>query len=563
MAEIRELIEKYALQNAVKYEATPNAGAVMGKLMGEHPELRSRAKEISPEVKAVLSEVAAMNPDEWRSRLEKIAPELVAQLSEHKEPAKGLPSLEGAEGGVVMRFAPNPNGPPTLGSARGIIINAEYVKKYGGKFLIRFDDTDPVKKRPMPEAYGWYLEDCAWLGAVPDEVIIASERLPLYYEVAEELIRRGGAYVCQCAKEVFKEYKDKAIPCPHRDQTRHTNMDLWKMMLCGDLQEGQAVLRVKTDMYHKDPAIRDWPAARIVTASHPHVGDKYRVWPLLDFESAIEDHILGTTHILRGKDLADSESRQKYLYSHMGWTYPRVVHWGRIKIHQFGSFSTSKLKAAIATGQYTGWDDPRVPTVRAMRCRGIQSEALRKFMIELGVGETDISISMDTIYAESRKLIDSQANRYFFVWDPIELEIDGDVPKIAKAPLHPTIDRGFREIPAGNKVFVCRSDLEALMPGGLLRLKDFCTVRLMSKEPAKAKLAYVDPDQAKKDRFRIIHWAPRDALPVKVMKPDGIDEGVGEAGIARELGKVVQFERYGFVRINRLGEPIVAYFAHR
>jgi glutamyl-tRNA synthetase len=563
MAEIRELIEKYALQNAVKYEATPNAGAVMGKLMGEHPELRSRAKEISPEVKAVLSEVAAMNPDEWRSRLEKIAPELVAQLSEHKEPAKGLPSLEGAEGGVVMRFAPNPNGPPTLGSARGIIINAEYVKKYGGKFLIRFDDTDPVKKRPMPEAYGWYLEDCAWLGAVPDEVIIASERLPLYYEVAEELIRRGGAYVCQCAKEVFKEYKDKAIPCPHRDQTRHTNMDLWKMMLCGDLQEGQAVLRVKTDMYHKDPAIRDWPAARIVTASHPHVGDKYRVWPLLDFESAIEDHILGTTHILRGKDLADSESRQKYLYSHMGWTYPRVVHWGRIKIHQFGSFSTSKLKAAIATGQYTGWDDPRVPTVRAMRCRGIQSEALRKFMIELGVGETDISISMDTIYAESRKLIDSQANRYFFVWDPIELEIDGDVPKIAKAPLHPTIDRGFREIPAGNKVFVCRSDLEALMPGGLLRLKDFCTVRLMSKEPAKAKLAYVDPDQAKKDRFRIIHWAPRDALPVKVMKPDGIDEGVGEAGIARELGKVVQFERYGFVRINWLGDPIVAYFAHR
>jgi glutamyl-tRNA synthetase len=184
-------------------------------------------------------------------------------------------------------------------------------------------------------------------------------------------------------------------------------------------------------------------------------------------------------------------------------------------------------------------------------------------MIELGVGETDISISMDTIYAENRKLIDSQANRYFFVWDPIELEIDGDVPKIAKAPLHPTIDRGFREIPAGNKVFVCRSDLEALMPGGLLRLKDFCTVRLMSKEPAKAKLAYVDPDQAKKDRFRIIHWAPRDALPVKVMKPDGIDEGVGEAGIARELGKVVQFERYGFVRINWLGDPIVAYFAHR
>jgi glutamyl-tRNA synthetase len=284
---------------------------------------------------------------------------------------------------------------------------------------------------------------------------------------------------------------------------------------------------------------------------------------LLDFESGVEDHLLGMTHILRGKDLADSESRQNYLYRHMGWEYPKVIHWGKIKIHQFGSFSTSKLKKAIEAGEYTGWDDPRVPTVRAMRCRGIRPEALRKFMVELGVGETDISISMDTIYAENRKLIDPEANRYFFVWDPVELEIEGEVPALVCAPLHPTIDRGFREIPAGNKVFVCRSDLESLKPGDQFRLKDFCTVELTSEEPALAKLVYVDPDQAKKDRFRIIHWAPRDALPVKVMKPDGVDEGVGEAGIAGELGRVVQFERYGFVRINCLGDPIVAYYAHR
>ena len=136
----------------------------MGKLMGEHPELRTRAKEVSPLVNEVLAEVKRTSPEEWQKRLEAIAPELLVQLSEKKEPEKGLPALEGAEKGVVMRFAPNPNGPPTLGSARGIIVNSEYVKKYGGKFIIRFDDTDPVKKRPMPEAYGWYLEDCAWLG---------------------------------------------------------------------------------------------------------------------------------------------------------------------------------------------------------------------------------------------------------------------------------------------------------------------------------------------------------------------------------------------------------------
>ena len=559
MAEIRDLIEKYALQNAVKYRAAPNAGAVMGKLMGEHPELRARAKEVSPLVKEVLAVVEKTSLEQWQERLQAIAPELLAELSEKKEPVKGLPALEGAENGVVMRFAPNPNGPPTIGSARGIIVNSEYVRKYGGRFLIRFDDTDPVKKRPMPEAYGWYLEDCKWLGAVPDEVKVASERVSHYYEVAEELIRRGGSYVCCCPQAVFKEHKDKGISCAHRDQSVAENLDLWVKMLDGRLSEGQAVLRIKTDMSHKDPAIRDWPAARIVTAPHPLVGTKYRVWPLLDFESAVEDHLLGTTHILRGKDLADSEARQKYLYQHMGWVYPRVIHWGRIKIHQFGSFSTSKLRKAIEAGEYSGWDDPRVPTVRAMRCRGIRPEALRKFMIDLGVGETDIAISMDSIYAENRKIIEPEANRYFFVWEPVALEIEGDVPALARAPLHPTIDRGHREIPAGNRLFICRSDLEGLKAGDRIRLKDLCNIEIVSIEPARARFAGKEVEK----KIKIIHWAPADAVPVRVLKPNGIDMGLGEAGIAKELDRVVQFERYGFVRINCLGEPIVAYFAHR
>jgi len=559
MEEIRELIEKYALQNAVKYNAAPNAGAVMGKLMGEHPELRARAREVSPLVNEVLAEVERGSPEEWQKRLEAIAPQLLAQLSIKKEPDKGLPALEGAEGGVVMRFAPNPNGPPTLGSARGIIVNSEYVKKYGGRFIIRFDDTDPVKKRPMVEAYGWYLEDCEWLGAHPDLVITASERVEQYYPIAEELIRRGGAYVCGCPQAVFKEHKDSGIECEHRGQSVEQNLALWRQMLDGTLAEGQAVLRVKTDMHHKDPAIRDWPAFRIVTTPHPLVGERYRVWPLLDFESAVEDHLLGTTHIIRGKDLADSGSRQRYLYAHMGWQYPRVIHWGRIKIHQFGSFSTSKLRRAIEAGEYSGWDDPRVPTVRAMRCRGIQAEALRRFMIDLGVGETDISISMDSIYAENRRIIDPEANRRFFVWDPVALEIEGDVPAMARAPLHPAIDRGVREIPAGRRLFICRSDLSALKVGESIRLKDLCNVEILSLDPARARFAGKDLGR----RMRIIHWAPADGPRVVVMRPDGADEGVGEAGIAQEVGKVVQFERYGFVRVNSARERIVAYFAHR
>ncbi|HEY9246251.1 MAG TPA: glutamate--tRNA ligase family protein, partial [Candidatus Methanoperedens sp.] len=175
--ELKLLIKKYALQNAVKYSKTPQAGAVIGKVMA-NPELRPMAREITALAGEVLVEIDGMTPESRKEELNRIAPELVAELSEKKEPDKGLPPLQ-LDGNLVMRFAPNPNGPPTIGSARGIVVNSEYTRKYHGKLIIRFDDTDPATKRPMLEAYNWYLDDCEWLGANPDEVVKASDRIPM------------------------------------------------------------------------------------------------------------------------------------------------------------------------------------------------------------------------------------------------------------------------------------------------------------------------------------------------------------------------------------------------
>ncbi len=561
--EIKIIIKKYALQNAVKYNKTPQAGAVMGKVMAQ-PELRSMAREITVLVNKVLSEIDGMAPEAREEELNKLAPELIAELKEKKEPEKGLPPLE-LEGPLVMRFAPNPNGPPTLGSARGIVVNSEYTKKYKGKLIIRFDDTDPATKRPMPEAYGWYLDDCEWLGAKPDEVVIASDRIEKYYEVAEQLIKKGGAYICFCDQEEFKTLKDAKKACPHRNERAEKNLEFWNKMLAGDYKEQEAVLRIKTDIAHKDPAIRDWVAFRVIKTPHPRteVGDKYSVWPLLDFEGAVEDHLLGTTLIIRGKDLTDSETRQRYIYKYMGWTYPQTMHWGRVQIHEFGKLSTSGIKKAIAEGTYSGWDDPRLPTIRAIRRRGILPEALRKFMLDLGLGETDISLSLDTLYAENRKLIDTIANRYFFVWDPVEFKVEGAEPKIARAPLHPTRG-GLREIPAGTTVFITRSDADSLKKGERLRLKDLYNIEITSLSPPGAKFIGTDMDLVKKEKARIIHWVPMDGLKVKVLSPDGEYNGIGERGMETQADKVVQFERFGFVRIDNVrGDEVVAYFTHK
>ena len=561
-----EIIEKYTLQNAVKYEAVPQEKAVLGKIMGIAPHLRSRVTDVTEAIREIAGNLNKTTPEEWRRKLSDTAPDLLEEISVKKEPEKGLKALPNAEKGkVVMRFAPNPNGPPTIGSSRGMIVNSEYVKMYDGKFILRFDDTDPDQKRPMPEAYGWYVDDFKWLDVVPDKIVYASDRFDIYYDIVEQLIKAGHAYVCFCDGETFKSLKDKKQACPHRDAAPEENMKHWKKMLAGYYEEREAVLRIKTDIRHKDPALRDWGAFRILKKDHPRpeIGDKYIVWPLLDFEGAIEDHLLETTHIIRGKDLQDSGKRQKYIYDYLGWTYPVTLHWGRVRIEEFGKLSTSGIRRDIEAGIYTGWDDPRLPTVQAIRRRGIQPEALKKFMIEMGVGETDVSMSMESLYAENRKFVDPTAHRMFFAADPIELEIDGYDGGIVKAPLHPGQPE-MREIETGSTVVVTKEDAAALKEGTKLRLKDLGNVEITSVSPLKAKYIDNSMDTAKKEKMKIIHWAPIDGVRVTVLGPDGNCTGIGEKQITKELDKVVQFERFGFCRIDAVsGDEVVAYFAHK
>jgi len=568
MEELRAQIRKYALQNAVKYGKSPKKDVVLKRMLSEQPELRKDAKSLSIVVKEEIKRIESMSNDERADELAAIAPELLDELSaagkEPKRAQTGLPELPLAEGEhVVMRFAPNPNGAATLGSARGIIINSEYAQRYNGTFILRFDDTDPVLKRPLLAAYNWYQEDCAWLDAEPDEVVVASERIDLYYTYAKELIQKGAAYVCFCPAETFKLYKDNKQPCPHRTASVEETLENWEKMLNGVYEEKEAVLRIKTDIASPDPALRDWVAFRVLKRDHPRIGERYVVWPMLDFESAIEDHLLGLTHIIRGKDLMKSEKRQRFLYDYFGWEYPRTMLWGKIKIHEFGKFSTSELGKAIARGDYEGWDDPQLPTLRALRRRGFQPEAIRKFFISMGVTRNDIAVSMKNLYAENRKLVDGVSNRYFFVRNPVELRLDGVDSLVAHALKHPSRE-GYREIKTDNTVYLSDADFANLTAGQKVRLKYLCTVKVESTEPLVAMV--IDRATEPTTDMPVIQWAPMDGINVRVKRPDGVEEeGIGEPLIVTELGKVVQFERYGFVRIDSVNDPkteVVAYFTH-
>ena len=199
----KELLFLCALQNAVKHGGVPQAGAVVGMVMGAHPGLRSRAKEVAALAKEAIADVAALSPEDRVKKLQVLAPDMYDALFVKHEHRRVLPDLEGAEHGVVMRFAPNPSGPLHIGHARAAVLNDAYVKQYGGRYILRIEDTDP--KRVDPDAYAMVTEDITWLGLGITETVTQSDRLALYYDLCKQLIGLGGAYVCTCNNERFRE----------------------------------------------------------------------------------------------------------------------------------------------------------------------------------------------------------------------------------------------------------------------------------------------------------------------------------------------------------------------
>ena len=323
--ELRELIRKTALLNAVQHDGKAQAGPIMGKLLGEKQELRAKVKELSALINEVLSEVNSLDFAKQKQIVEENWPEA---FKKEKVEEKRLPALPNADKykQVVTRFSPNPDCVLHLGSARAILLSHEYARIYKGKFILRFEDTDPKVKKPSLEFYDSIRGDLAWLGCKVDEEYIQSDRIPIYYEYTERLLRDGNAYVCTCVPDEFRKKSLQSEPCNCRDLPPAEHLERWKRMLNGGYAEGEAVVRVKTDLNHPNPAVRDWPALRIIDTKkypHPRMGSKYRVWPLYNLAAGLDDHLLGITHIIRGKEHLTNGVRQEFMYRHLGWEVPR------------------------------------------------------------------------------------------------------------------------------------------------------------------------------------------------------------------------------------------------
>ncbi|MFB0503810.1 MAG: glutamate--tRNA ligase [Candidatus Bathyarchaeia archaeon] len=574
---VEETVRRLALINAVSYEGKARKDSVLGRLLAEKPDLRTRVKEILPLISRVVREVNELSLEEQRTIVQGRWPEeLRKEKREEERVLPPLPNVEEYEQ-VVTRFAPNPDCVLHMGSARAIVLCYEYAQMYDGRFILRFEDTDPRLKRSALEFVDLIKEDLLWLGCKWDAEYIQSDRLTIYYEYADKIIRDGQAYVCTCLQKKFRDLVSMKRSCPCRDLTPSENLQRWNRMLDGTYDEGQAVVRVKTDLDHPNPAVRDWPALRIIDPKrhpHPRVGEKYRVWPLYNFACGVDDHLLGITHIIRGKEHLTNQERQEYLYRYLGWEYPEAIHYGRLKIVG-ASLSKSEILRGVKSGRYKSWDDPRLATFAALRRRGIMPEAVRQMMISVGPGPADIVLSWENLYAHNRKLIDPIARRFFFVQDPIRLVVRKAPEEFAvDIPLHPDRPRlGSRHFEVNLRndeasLLISRKDLPIIKEEELVRLMELFNFRadIFDKDTVLATFHSRSYEEARNLSAPLIHWIPDGTgLPCRVIMPDCSSlTGLVEDDLRGvQPGEVVQFERFGFVRVDKVNGRTVVYYAHR
>ncbi|HUW47532.1 MAG TPA: glutamate--tRNA ligase family protein, partial [Patescibacteria group bacterium] len=309
---------------------------------------------------------------------------------------------------------------------------------------------------------------------------------------------------------------------------------------------------------------------------HPRVGSKYKTWPLYNLACGVDDHLMGITHIIRGKEHLTNEVRQQYMYQHLGWKYPEAIHYGRLKITG-ATLSKSKIVQGMREGIYASWDDPRLATFAALKRRGIQPDAIKKMIVDVGPKTSDVILSWENLYAYNRKILDQSTDRYFFVQNPIELTVK-KVPKSfdVKLGLHPDHpERGFRtyriQLPEGGDsvlLWVPKKDVEASKVGIMLRLMELFNVKIEKANVYSAEGVFVSEsyEDARKAKAQLIHWIPvGNDFPCNVVMPDAtVTEGVAEGACKRlKPDDIVQFERFGFVRIDQVNTKLVAYFAQK
>ena len=403
---------------------------------------------------------------------------------------------------VHTRFPPEPNGYLHIGSAKAIYINYSTAMKYGGKFNLRYDDTNPAKEDN--EYVESIYNDLIWLGAVPNGgVFYGSDYFDKCYEYAVKLIKAGKAYVCDLSAEEMKEYRgtltEPGKNSPYRDRSVRENLDLFERMKNGEFPDGSRTLRAKIDMASPNMNLRDPAIYRIVHASHHRQGDKWCIYPLYDFAHPIQDALEGITYSLCSLEFENHRPLYEWVIDNViDFTpKPKQREFARLNV-TYTVMSKRYLRKLVEEKLVDGWDDPRMPTICGLRRRGFTPSAIFDFVRRAGVAKAYSIVDIELLDHCIRDELNMTAQRRIAVLDPVKVTVtnypEGKVEyfPVANNPNDP--EAGTREVPFTRELYIDREDFAEVPPPKFHRLKPGGEVRLMGAYIVKLNEIVKDAD---------------------------------------------------------------------
>ena len=566
--EIKKVIRKFALQNAFEHEGKTQDKIILAKILGNKPEFRTKVKEITGDISEIVSSVNNISLEEQRKEIEEKFPEILIP-KEKIEEREGLPPLKNAEQGkIITRFPPEPNGYPHIGHAKAAIINSEYAKMYGGKCILRMDDTNPEAERM--EYHAAIKVGLDWLGVEFDIIKNTSDDMGFFYEKGMELINSGKAYVCTCKRETISNNRKERKTCKCSLVDVPKNVQGWEKMF-EKYKPGEAIVRFRGDMKADNAVMRDPVLFRIIEEKHYTLGEKYRVWPSYDFAVALEDSKDGVTHAFRSKEFELRKDLINAILDELGMRKPHQDFFSRL---EFKGMPISKriLKPLIEEGKVSWYDDPRLPTLEALRRRGIKPEAIRKFILSLGLTKANTLAPFDALESFNRKFVDADSIRLFMVNKPKKLRINNLPFSSVEIPNHPIKDMGKRSVEFDDIVLISEEDAQNIKVGMQVRLLGLGNV-VINKMDEILEGDFIENGDI--TNVQKIQWIPqKNAHEIKLLVPHQlfIDDEFNENSLEELVvytephylklkeGEEIQFVRFGYCRKDSQNQAI---FTHK
>ena len=536
-----EILMKHALKNAFDF-VKADVKAVMGHAMAEIPNARENSKQIFSEAEKTVSEVNALSNEEIGTRLKNYS------FEEKKEETEKKFRIDGTEEGkVVTRFLPEPNGYLHLGHAKAVFLSYELARQYNGKCLLRFDDTNPEKEKT--EYVDAIRRNLQWLGLKFSEKY-TSDRMGELYGFAEKMLKEQKAYACTCAKEEIGKNRMEMKECSCRARSAEENISLWERMKKGESEKGEAILRFRGGMKSANTVMRDPSLFRVVKTEHFRQGNKYSAWPTYDFEASISDSLDGVTHALRSKEYELRDELYYAILDALNLRKPVVYDFARLNLRD-RELSKRLFLAEIKENIYDGWDDQLLPTLDGLKKRGVLPEAIKNFVLSMGLSKSESEPSLQQLLDENKRLLDAVSPRYHFVREPVRLLLRNGQRKTISLKNHPSEEMGSRNIETENEFFISRSDTERMFQGEIFRLRELFNVKL--KQQGKVLEAEIVSDETLPEKkLQWVSAVEGEWVRCSVSTFGTLlkqDEGYCEkACLNMKEGDVAQFVRYGFVK---------------